>query len=264
MAGPCGKVRAQLPAWAVDAPVSARRAPTTLRRVDTPFLRRSQPQRSDYAAEVVTDAKQATNERAWLLRALLVLQSPRPVFAAIRDDSEEAAQARSEPIIALVWLAGISCVLATPVAGRVLDDFEFDGLLIAVWAFLGGGLFGMAVYFAGGGVLQLAGRSLGTRGTYRRARHVLGFAVAPLALALVVYWPVRIAIQGSDMFRTGGADTGHVLADLFYVFVVWALALLVLGVRTVHGWTWARAAATVAVAAAAGAIVLALGSLLGS
>ncbi len=211
---------------------------------------------------MATDVQQAAKERAWLIRALLVLQSPRPVFAALRDDSEDAARARAEPIVALVWLAGIASVLATPVAGRVLDDVEFDGLLIAVWAFLGGGLFGIAVYFAAGGVLQLAGRALGTRGSYRRARHVLGFAVAPLALALFLYWPIRIAIQGGDMFRTGGSDGGHVLADVFYVFVVWALALLVLGVRTVHAWSWPRAAATVTLAAAAGAAVLALGTLL--
>jgi hypothetical protein len=212
---------------------------------------------------VVSDARQATDERAWLLRALLVLQSPRSVFAALRDDSDEAAGARSEPIIALVWLAGIAGVLASPVAGRVLDDVEIDSLLLVVWAFLGGGLFGAAVYFAGGGVLQLAGRALGTRGTYRRARHVLAFASAPLAVALLLYWPIRIAIQGSDMFRTGGADGGHVLADVFYVFVAWALVLLVLGVRTVHGWSWSRAAATVGLAAAVGAIFLALGTLLG-
>jgi hypothetical protein len=211
---------------------------------------------------VITDAQQAASERAWLLRALLVLQSPRAVFAALRDDSEEAARARAEPIVALVWLAGIACVLATPVAGRVLDDVDFDGLLIAVWAFLGGGLFRIAVYFAAGGMLQLAGRALGTHGSYRRARHVLGFAVAPLALALVLYWPIRIAIEGSDLFRTGGSDGGHVLAGVFYVFVAWAVTLLVLGVRTVHGWSWARAAATVGLAAAAGAAVLALGTLL--
>jgi hypothetical protein len=212
---------------------------------------------------VVANAQPATDERAWLLRALLVLQSPRPVFAALRDDSDEVARARSEPILALVWLAGIACVLATPVAGRVLDDYEFDALVIAVWAFLAGGLFGVASYFAGGGVLQLAGRALGTRGSYRRARHVLGFAAAPLALSLLLYWPIRIAIQGSDVFRSGGSDGGHLLADLFYVFVAWTLVLLVVGVRTVHGWTWARAAATVVLAGAAGAAFLELGALLG-
>ncbi len=208
---------------------------------------------------MVAQAEPRPTERAWLLRALLVLQSPRAVFAALRDDSDEAAHARGEALIALVWLAGIASVLATPVAGRILDDPAYDGILIAVWAFLGGGLFGLAVYFVAGGLLHLAANSLGTLGTYRRARHVLGFAVAPLALALVTYWPVRIAIQGGDVFRSGGTDGGHVVSSIFYVFVVWSLALLALGVRTVHGWSWPRSAAVVLIAAAVGALVL-LGS----
>src|SRR4051812_22432760 len=103
--GPCGSVRAQPRACAEGAPTSARRAPTTNRRARMLSLRWSRRPRSDYAETVVTDAQQAANERAWLLRALLVLQSPRAVFAALRDDSEETARARAEPIIALVWLA---------------------------------------------------------------------------------------------------------------------------------------------------------------
>ena len=37
-------------------------------------------------------------------------------------------------------------------------------------------------------------------------------------------------------------------AWIFYAFLVWALVLLVIGVRTVHGWTWARSIAGVAYA----------------
>jgi hypothetical protein len=40
-----------------------------------------------------------------------------------------------------------------------------------------------------------------------------------------------------------------VFAWVFYGFLLWALVLLVIGVRTVHGWTWARAVAGVALAA---------------
>jgi hypothetical protein len=40
-------------------------------------------------------------------------------------------------------------------------------------------------------------------------------------------------------------------------FFVWAAVLLVIGVRAVHGWTWARAAAACALALVA-PIVLAL------
>ena len=196
------------------------------------------------------------DQKAWFLRALLVLQNPRPVFAALRDDSDEAAEARQDAVGAIIWLAGIAVVLATTVASTLLDDVEFDRLDLIVWAFLGGGLSGFTLYFVLGKVLHVALRRLGGRGSFRRARHLLAFAAAPVALALFIYWPVRIAIYGEDLFRFDGSDggtTGTVLARIFYVFIVWALVLLVIGVRTVHGWTWARSLAGVAWAATIGA-----------
>jgi hypothetical protein len=180
---------------------------------------------------------------------LLTLQSPRSVFAALRDDSDDAAGERQDVAGGLVWLAGISAILATTVASTLLDDFEIDGALAAVWAFLAGGLYGFFLYYVVGKVSHVALRKLGSRGSFRRARHTLAFAATPLVLALLVYWPIRIAVYGGDMFRTGGGDgetTGTVVAWIFYVFVVWALALLVIGVRTVHGWSWGRSLAGVA------------------
>ena len=53
-----------------------------------------------------------------------MLQSPRAVFAALRDDSDEAAEARQDAAGAIVWLAGIAVVLATTVASTLLDDLE--------------------------------------------------------------------------------------------------------------------------------------------
>ena len=183
-----------------------------------------------------------SQDRVWLARALLVLLDPRPVFAALRDDSEDAARARQEPVLALVLLAGIASILWTSVAGRVMDDPAYDGLVVAVWAFIGGAFYGLFAYFAFGAALYAGLHAAGSLGSYRRARHLLAFACAPLALSLVV-WPVRIAVYGSDVFRTGGSDHGagndvFVLAEL--AFVAWALGLLVLGTRTLHAWTWAR------------------------
>jgi hypothetical protein len=200
---------------------------------------------------VATRAEAPSGDKAWFLRALLVLQSPRSVFAALRDDSDEAAEQRQDVAGALVWLAGISGILATTVSSTLLDDVEIDGALAAVWAFLAGGLYGFFLYWVVGKVSHVALRKLGSRGSFRRARHVLAFAATPIALALLVYWPVRIAVYGGDLFRTGGADghgAGAATAWIFYGFVAWALGLLVIGVRTVHGWSWGRSLAGVAFA----------------
>ena len=54
-------------------------------------------------------------------------------------------------------------------------------------------------------------------------------------------WPVKLALYGEDVFRSGGRDAGagaHVFTALFLGFLAWAVVLLVIGVRAVHGWTW--------------------------
>jgi hypothetical protein len=191
-------------------------------------------------------------ERAWWLRSLLVLQAPRPVFAALRDDSEETAAARQEPVTALAFLAGIAAVLASGVAGGVLDEPRFDRLLVPFWVVFAGAAQALGSYWIGGGFLQIALKGLGAKGTYRRARHLLAFAAAPLALSLLIVWPPRLALFGSDLFRGGGGDTGAGAA-VFEVaeaaFAAWTLVLLALGVRIVHGWSWGRSIAACALAA---------------
>lgn len=184
-----------------------------------------------------------SRERQWWLRIPAVLISPRSVFVALRDESEEDVEARQEPVLALVYLAGIAGVLATSTAAELLDDFEFDVLLVAVWAVLAGGAYAFAGYFLIGGAVYLAARGLGGLGDYRRARHLVAFAAAPVSLSLFLVWPAKIAVLGSDVFRTGGDDergTGLVFASLELGFALWAAGLLFLGVRAVHGWSWWR------------------------
>jgi len=94
------------------------------------------------------------DERVWLQRAVLVLVSPRQVFASLRDEAGAASRAREESVLALVFLAGIGTVLWTPVAGRLLQDVTLNWLDIAVWAFLGGGLYGFAVYWVSGAIVH--------------------------------------------------------------------------------------------------------------
>jgi hypothetical protein len=176
------------------------------------------------------------DERLWLLRAVTVLVSPREVFAGLRDDSDTAARARSEAVLALVLLAGIASVLWTSTYGRLMDDVAYDGLLVAVVAFIGGGIYGTALYYLGGLLLHWAARIVGGT-TYRQARHVLAFASAPLALSLFLVWPVRLAVYGEDLFRSGGSDHGlgnWVFVGVELALVAWALGLLVVGLRTLY------------------------------
>ncbi|MBA3244769.1 MAG: YIP1 family protein, partial [Actinobacteria bacterium] len=153
-------------------------------------------------------------DRQWWLRVPAVFLSPGSVFAALRNEEQGDLDARQEPLLALVYLAGIAAVLATSTAGTLLDDAEYDSLLVVVWAVIAGGIYGLAGYFIIGGALYLGARGLGSLGTYRRARHILGLAVAPLALSLFLVWPLELAALGSDVFRTGGSDDGA--ADLVF------------------------------------------------
>jgi hypothetical protein len=198
-------------------------------------------------------------ERSWWLRAPAVLIAPRAVFVSLRDESEAEVEARQEPITAIAALAGIAGVLATPVARTLLNDGSFSVSLIPVWAFFGGIVYAVAVYWLGGGLLYGSARRFGGLGSYRRARHVLTLAGTPLALALFTVWPVRIAIYGQNLFRTGGNDWGpgdRTFGGLLYFAFAWSAVLLVVGVRAVHGWSWGRSLATVALAAALPALVV--------
>ncbi len=171
---------------------------------------------------------------------------------SLRDDSQEACEARQDALVTLIALAGIAAVLGTPVARSMLNDGS-SWLIVPVWAFLGGSFYALAVYWLGGGLLFGAARRFGSLGNYRRARHVLALSTAPLALSLFTLWPIRIAIYGEWFFRTGGNDYGtadRVFNLLVYATYVWFLVLLVIGVRAVHGWTWGRSLATVGLAAA--------------
>jgi hypothetical protein len=171
-------------------------------------------------------------QREWWLRALAIFQSPRAVLSALRDDSREAADARQEPVLAIVILAGIAGVLSTSLAGRLLDDPRFDGISIATWAFLGGGFYGLVVYWLGGLLVFALAQGIGARISYRQARHVVGLAAAPVALSLLLVWPVRIAIYGGDVFRSGGSDSGlgdGIFEGLVVVAFAWFLGLVALG-----------------------------------
>jgi Yip1 domain len=191
----------------------------------------------------VETREELSPDRAWWLRVPAVLLSPRSVFFALREEEPDDVAARSEPILLVVWMAGAAAVLATPTAGALLDKSDYDAALVAVWAFVAGGLYGAVGYFLLGFGLYFGTRLLGSLGSFRRERQIVGFGLVPLALSLVVLLPVRLALYGGDTFRGDGADEGageRALLAIQLGFVAWSLVLLVVGVRVVHGWTWLR------------------------
>jgi hypothetical protein len=189
---------------------------------------------------------QTSLDREWWLRTLAVFQAPRAVFAALRNESPEDIEARQEPVLALVLLAGMAGVLLAPSTGRLLNESIVDDSMavVAVLVFITGALYGTATYWLGGAALYVGLRGAGSRGSYLRARHTLAFAAAPLVLGLIFVWPVRIAVYGSDLFRSGGSDdgTGNVVFEVVLGAIgLWAAGLLVYGISVVERWSVVRA-----------------------
>jgi hypothetical protein len=184
------------------------------------------------------------------------------VFFALRDEDPEDVGARGEPILLLIWLAGIASVLASTTAGSILDQPDYDAAVLAVWLFVVGGIQGAINYFVVGFAVFFGTRLFGSLGGFVRERQLVAFAAAPVALSVLVLLPLRLALYGGDTFRAGGADEGAgemIFLVLQAVFVVWSIGLLLVGIRVVHGWTWLRSAGAVASASALlGAVVAVL------
>jgi hypothetical protein len=145
------------------------------------------------------------------------------IFDRLRDDSTEDAGERSELVAALAFAAGIAVGLG--IGGDELEDL--DALDSIVWVFISGLAIGFALYWIAGWALAFVVRRLGGTGSPRRVRHVLAYSFAPLVFALPVWliWP-----------------------PLLLVLAVWSVALLLVGLRQIYGWSWARAGSAVVLA----------------
>ncbi len=188
-------------------------------------------------------------ERAWWLRTVLVLLAPRTVFRALRDVSPEAESARQEPITAIAFLFGLATALRAGANSELLDDPDFDRLTVALWAVAAGGIQGFFAYWVLGAALFAGMSAVGEPGTFRQARHLLAFALVPVVLSLLLVWPLRLALDGGEVFRDGAEDGAATvaLAGVEAALFLWAAGLLVLGVTVVRGFSWARALAATGV-----------------
>ncbi len=193
-------------------------------------------------------------EREWWSRLPRILYAPGQLFAELRDESREAADARQEPLVAVLFIAGIAMFLSLVALEPPYDRFSLDlsSLNLTLESIIGGALVALSNFWLGGALVYLGGRGLGALSGYRLARHVAGLSTAPFILLLVFVWPVRLGLYGTDLFHAGGRDAG-VGSDVFVaidaLFLAWTLALVLIGIRVTQRWSWRRAAAALGVAA---------------
>jgi hypothetical protein len=145
------------------------------------------------------------------------------IFARLREDSPDEAADRTDVVAGLAFAAGVAAALAA--GGDELRDL--DALNSLVWIFLTGLALGFVLYWILGSALAFTVRRLGGAGSPRRVRHVLAFSFAPLIPALLAWliWP-----------------------PLLIGLALLSLALLLVGLREVYGWSLARAASATVLA----------------
>ncbi len=198
-----------------------------------------------------SDEAQAHVRRWWRL-VPRTLTRPTDVFVALRDDEDVDVDARSEPILAIVIVAGMAGILLTPAWATLIDDESLDWIVIAVITFIGGLFYGAAGYFLLGLVVWLGARAVGLEAPSRTARQVVGFAALPFALSLVVTVPAVLVAFGYDWFHTGGSDDGSgrvVVLSIAIALALWSLGLLAFGLRTTFELPWRGVAGALALAA---------------
>jgi hypothetical protein len=193
-------------------------------------------------------------EREWWTRLPRVFYAPAGVFAELRDESREAADARQEPLVALVALAGIAMFIGLVALEPPYDRFhvELSAFDMTFESIVGGAVVALSNFWLGGALVYLGSRGLGATTGYRLARHLAGIATAPFVLLLIVAVPVRLGLYGLDLFRDGGSDEGaggDVFVAIDALALGWTLALVVIGIRETQRWTWSRAAAAFGIAA---------------
>ena len=67
--------------------------------------------------------------------------------------------------------------------------------------------------------------------TYKEARHLLAYALVPLAASLFVLWPIRLAVYGSENShgRLHDAGNGYGSSRVCRCFRRWMAVVLVIG-----------------------------------
>lgn len=124
-------------------------------------------------------------------------------------------------------------------------------LTLLLTAFIMGGATGWISYYAYGWGMSATGRWLGGRADSEQFRTVLAWSLVPTVVALVLVIP-QAFIFGDDLFRSEPTDTSAFAENARLVFglvdivmAVWAVIILICGVRLLQGFSVGRALANI-------------------
>lgn len=152
-------------------------------------------------------------------------------------------------VTGLLVLGGIARAIDRASQQNSGDKFSTVSLLLL--AVTVGGLTGWITYYVYGWGMSATGRWLGGRASSEAFRTVLAWALVPTVVSLALVIPQAV-IFGDDLFRSEPVDTSAFAENARLAFgivefglAIWALVILVSGVRLLQGFSIGRALANI-------------------
>ena len=149
----------------------------------------------------------------------------------------------------LLMLGGIARAVGRIDYERPHDASSISSALLL--AVLVGGLFGWFTYYAYAWGLSLSGQWLGGRASFNVCKTVIAWALVPTIVSLVPMLLV-LDMHGDDSFRRevvrislSNETLTYLLVILELILAVWAVSILLVGVRLVQGFSMVRAVANI-------------------
>src|SRR5690349_2886355 len=100
-------------------------------RYARPMSEKRLPKPAEIAdAEALSGSDEAqAHVRRWWRLVPRILTRPTEVFVALRDEEDVDVDARSEPILAIVIVAGMAGILLTPAWATLIDQESLDWMV---------------------------------------------------------------------------------------------------------------------------------------
>ncbi|MDR6301426.1 Yip1 family protein [Mesonia maritima] len=135
----------------------------------------------------------------------------------------------------LLILGGIVRAFNDKVQDNAGDDTSLGGILFG--SILFGGLLGWIAFYIYAAILSFAGEWLGGKASGKKFRTVIGWALIPSILGLLLLIPA-ILVFGKDIFSSSLSSDNLAYEIFYYIFMaiyfslqIWSLIIFIIGVK---------------------------------